>query len=102
MTPRRPGARPDLDREARCYYIYRLTGADGTCVYVGRSCEPFVRLRAHHAQTDWASGVVEMDAWGPYTWREACDRERDAIYAFKPLRNRMFITSHTYRQPKTA
>lgn len=102
MGRRRPGARPDIDREARRYYIYRLTAADGACLYIGRSCQPLTRLRQHHGLTDWASSVVGIDAWGPYVWREACDRERDAVYLYKPQHNRMFVTSHTYRQPKTA
>lgn len=90
MTPPRPrrwkNRRPEIDHEAERYYIYRLYGADGL-LYIGRSCNPLARLKTHHTATDWASGVVQIEGHGPYTWTEAVDREREEIRRHRPPHN---------------
>lgn len=96
------GRRPEVDLAARRYYIYRLSDADGGCVYVGRSCQPLTRLREHHRTTDWAASVVQIETWGPLTWREACEAERTMVYASKPTANRMYVHTHTYKEPRLA
>lgn len=84
--------RPPLDPSLRRYFVYRLTDASGGCLYVGRSCTPLSRLKAHHAtEADWPTGVVQVEAWGPYTWDEAVRRERLAIEAEQPPFNTMFV-----------
>jgi predicted GIY-YIG superfamily endonuclease len=87
--------RPDLDLTEVRYFIYWLYDADGQVVYIGRSCDPISRLRAHHTTgAEWAPRVVQIEWRGPFTWPEACKRERDAIDRAQPPGNRMYVRTH--------
>lgn len=90
--------RPDIDREAKRYFVYRLNGADGSPVYIGRSCNVAARLRAHYGNaTHPVEATAKKAAWlfdarsvsmtGPYTWDQAVREERRQIEAHEPPGN---------------
>lgn len=90
-----------FDPDAKRYYVYRLIDAEGQVLYIGRSCDPLGRLKAHHAARgiDWPSRVVQIEGDGPYTWAEVVKAERDAIMAERPPHNKEFVLTKTYRPP---
>lgn len=84
--------------EARVNYIYRLFDNQGRAVYIGRSCDPLARLKAHHASgAEWAQLVVGIEVWGPFNWADALRLERDAITAERPPGNKEFVINKRYR-----
>lgn len=104
--------RPDLDRSAVRYMVYRLHDGDGRVLYVGRSCNVAQRIKAHVADavrgyaTDglkarWMPSVRRVSMVGPFTWDEACRVERDEIEAHQPLGNRMFTEAFGWRKRAT-
>lgn len=93
--------RPDLDREAVRYFVYRLLDAAGLPLYIGRSCNVAARLRAHHASAtatygqefelakrEWFFDVRSLSMVGPFTWDGAVARERSEIERHQPRGNR--------------
>lgn len=96
-------ARPDLDRTAVRYFVYFLRDAEGSVVYVGRSCNVAQRLRAHisdaswqEAKAAWLWGVRSVDMVGPFTWDEAVARERAEIERHQP-RGNVALTARDHR-----
>lgn len=93
--------RPEIDRSAKRYFVYRLLDAEGSPVYIGRSCNVAARIRAHHsdavhpyaeanvgARKSWIFDVRAVDMVGPFTWDEAVRIERDQIERQQPRGNR--------------
>ena len=105
-TRRRKVLRPDLDRNAVRYFIYRLHDSAGQVLYVGRSCNVSNRLRAHYSEATgqygdggarkalWFQDVRRVSMVGPFNWGDACRREREEIEAHQPVGNRMFTERH--------
>jgi hypothetical protein len=89
--------RPPIDPAAERYHVYRLYDGEGALLYVGRSCQPLQRLRAHHSKAEWAAKVVGIEGHGPYTWGEAVRREREEILRLRPLHNIDGIVKNTGR-----
>lgn len=100
--------RPEIDREAVRYFIYRLHDAEGQVLYVGRSCNVTQRLRSHYSDTqhpmpelnrkaEWFFRSRSVSMVGPFTWGEACRVERAEIEAHQPVGNRQFTKAHGYR-----
>jgi predicted GIY-YIG superfamily endonuclease len=87
ITTGRGIPRAELDREARRYFVYTLSDAAGTPIYVGRSCNVAGRIRAH-ASTAWISDVRDVSMVGPFTWDEACAEEFRQIRTKLPRENR--------------
>lgn len=105
---RRRFVRPDLDRKAVRYFVYRLHDAEERIVYIGRSCDVRQRLRAHYGNaTSKFNGSAERTSWlfacrrvsmvGPFTWEEACKVERREIEAHQPRGNRQHTRAHGWR-----
>lgn len=104
LRSRRAAPRPAIDRMALRYFVYRLHDEAGAALYVGRSCDPVARIRAHHS--DAASSYIEDAArkalWffdvrsvsmiGPFTWDKAVRVERDEIERLQPCGNRDLTT----------
>lgn len=108
MRSRYRARRPDLDREAVRYFVYRLHDADGVIVYVGRSCDVPSRIRAHYSTIDhrgvpddrkatWLLDCRGVSMLGPFTWNDACKTERAEIELHQPRGNRMHTKAHGYR-----
>jgi predicted GIY-YIG superfamily endonuclease len=88
------------------YFVYFLRDADGTPVYIGRSCNVAARIRAHASDAThpynpeaarkaaWFCDVRSVDMVGPLTHREACRREREEVERHQPRGNRMFTEAH--------
>lgn len=102
-------ARPDVDRQARRYFVYELRGADDRPLYVGRSCNVAARLRSHHASAtatygqafelakrEWLFDVRSVAMEGPFTWDAAVARERSSIERHQPRGNRA-MTARDHR-----
>jgi hypothetical protein len=87
----------EFDPDALRYHVYYLYDAEGRLLYIGRSCDPLGRLRAHHANADWASQVASIDGHGPYTWAEVVRREREEILSKRPPHNIDGVTKNTGR-----
>lgn len=103
MTRRRKPRRAPLDPTVRRFYLYSLTDADGEPVYIGRSCDPVARLRAHHSSGAWwTPEVVGMDVWGPYTWGRAVEVEAEVIRRERPRGNRMYVETASARPVRLA
>lgn len=96
------GERTPLDPDAQRYHVYHLYDATGALLYVGRSCAPLARLKAHHAKAEWASRVVEIEGHGPYAWAEAVQRERADILRMKPPHNIDGVIRNTGRKVEVA
>lgn len=96
------GHRAPLDRNAQRYHVYHLYDDDGALLYVGRSCKPLARLRAHFKTADWASRVAEIEGHGPYAWDEAVRLERLDILRMRPAHNIDGVTRHTGRKVDVA
>lgn len=94
--------RPDIDHAAERYHVYHLYDAAGILLYVGRSCQPLVRLKAHHKSADWAARVAGIEGHGPYTWAEAVKRERVDILRMQPPHNVDGVTKNTGRMVEVA
>lgn len=86
-----------FDPDEKRYHVYRLYDAAGQLLYIGRSFDPLMRLRTHHANTEWASKVVAMDGHGPYTWDEVVRREREEILTKRPAHNIDGVLKNTGR-----
>lgn len=108
---RRKVRRPDIDRSAVRYMVYRLHDESGEALYIGRSCNVAQRIRAHIAdathpspelnhKADWIRRVVRVSMLGPFTWGEACRVERAEIEAHQPIGNRQFTKAHGFRPLK--
>lgn len=106
---RRPASRPDLDRHATRYFVYRLLDGAGRALYVGRSCNVAARIRAHHssatatfgpafelAKREWFFDVRSVDMEGPFTWDAAVSVERRRIEQHQPRGNRA-MTARDHR-----
>ncbi|MBO9524306.1 MAG: hypothetical protein J7518_22440 [Nocardioidaceae bacterium] len=101
----RTAQRPDLDREAVRYFVYRVHDAEGVVLYVGRSCNVAARLKAHHRtlthpgqrSASWILDGRSVSMVGPFTWDRACVVERAEIEKFQPVGNRQFTKAHGYR-----
>jgi hypothetical protein len=95
--PRRP-----IDYEARKYFVYTLSDADGVPVYVGRSNNVAARIRAHFSaaicsprgdedtafMASWVRDVRSVSMVGPFVWDEVVAEERRQIKAKMPRGNR--------------
>lgn len=68
---------------ARDHYVYRLFDAKGHHLYVGCSMRPDRRIRAH-SDRDWYREIAKIRLQGPFTYRTARAREREAE---SPLHN---------------
>jgi len=100
MRRRRQG-RPDLDREAKRYFVYRLHDEHGLVLYVGRSCNVAARIRAHKSDAGrhdgalkalWFVDVRRVSMFGPLKWDESVVAERREIESLQPTGNRTFTT----------
>jgi hypothetical protein len=96
------GERAPLNPFAQRYHVYHLYDAAGVLLYVGRSCQPLARLKAHRAKAGWASRVAEIEGHGPYTWGEAVQRERADILRMKPAHNIDGVVRNTGRKVEVA
>lgn len=101
-TGPRHGERAPIDPAAERYHVYHLYDAAGSLLYVGRSCQPLARLRAHQKVADWASRVAEIEGHGPYTWSEAVQREREDILRMRPPHNIDGVTKNIGRMVEVA
>lgn len=101
-TGPRHGERAPIDPTARRYHVYHLYNGAGGLLYVGRSCKPLSRLKAHHKAADWASEVAEIEGHGPYTWDEAVQAERADILQMQPPHNVDGVTKNTGRRVEVA
>lgn len=102
ITTGHGGGRAPIDPSAERYHVYHLYDTDGALLYVGRSCKPIARLRAHHKSADWAARVAEIEGHGPYTWAEAVRRERADILRMLPPHNVDGVTKNTGRKVEVA
>lgn len=87
------------NRIGRRFFVYFLSGADGELLYVGRSCRPVQRIKAHIAEASspdtmestrkalWLSDVRRVDMIGPFHFGEATIRERELIRFAQPYGN---------------
>jgi predicted GIY-YIG superfamily endonuclease len=101
----KPFKRSIPDPEARRYFVYTLTDADGDPVYVGRSCNVGERIRAHYSETEnpytaagkakaiWLPDVRSVSMVGPFTWDEAVKEEGRQIRSKRPRGNRTHMRS---------
>lgn len=96
------GARAPIDHAAQRYHVYHLYDAAGALLYVGRSCQPLQRLRAHHKSAEWAARVAQIEGHGPYTWAEAVRHEREDILRMRPPHNVDGVTKNTGRKVEVA
>jgi excinuclease UvrABC nuclease subunit len=79
---------PAVDHAAVRHFVYRLHGADGDVIYVGRSCEVAKRIRAHkYAGKAWLTDVRSVSMFGPMSWDEAVAAERREIARLQPPGN---------------
>lgn len=94
--------RSPIDPAAQRYHVYHLYDAAGVLLYVGRSCQPLARLRAHIRAADWAPRVTEIEGHGPYTWAEAVRHERRDILRMRPAHNIDGVVRNTGRRVEVA
>lgn len=94
--------RSPIDPAAQRYHVYHLYDAVGALLYVGRSCQPLARLRAHTRTASWASRVAEIEGHGPYTWADAVQHERHDILRMQPAHNIDGVTKNTGRRVEVA
>lgn len=87
------------DRKGRRFFIYFLSSASGELLYIGRSCQPVARIKAHIADASspdtmeaprkalWLMDVAHVDMIGPFFFGEAELRERELIKFAQPHGN---------------
>lgn len=100
--------RPAINRAAKRYFVYQLLGADGTPIYIGRSCNVAARIRAHVSDAEhqfsaaatrkalWLIDVRSVTMCGPFTWDEAVKEERRQIEENQPWGN-LDLTARDHR-----
>lgn len=102
LTTGRWRPRADLNRKAVRNFIYRLHDAEGTVLYVGRSCNVAHRIRAHVSEAChegpkalrkalWLGDVRSVSMFGPFSWDDAVREERAEIERLMPYGNVQFV-----------
>lgn len=77
------------------YYVYRLLGENGACLYVGaagargKPVPVTERLRRHAREQAWASDVTAVEVASFATSAEAAGEERHQIRLLCPVHNKM-------------
>lgn len=86
-------------RGGRRWFVYFLSSDSGELLYIGRSCRPVARMKAHVAEAAspdtmqalrkalWFMDVRRVDMIGPFHWGEATIRERELIALAQPYGN---------------
>lgn len=99
MSINAPRKRSRHDRQGRRFFVYFLSSADGELLYIGRSCQPVQRIKAHVSEAAnpdtlestrkalWLSDVRRVDMIGPFFFAEAAIRERELIRFAEPHGN---------------
>lgn len=98
-TRRSRRVRPDLDKSAVRYFVYRLADETGAAVYIGRSCDVRNRIKAH-GDTEWIQQVRSVSLVGPLAWDAAVAEERRQIEREQPWANKDLTARD--RRPMTA
>ena len=87
------------NRSGRRFFVYFLSGEGGELLYIGRSCQPVTRIRAHLSDASnpdtmestrkalWLMDVRRVDMIGPFHFGEATIRERELIRFAQPHGN---------------
>lgn len=70
-------------------YVYRLHGAGGEVIYVGRSVDVALRIRKHNSfpRKPWIEDVRSVSMFGPLSRDEAIAAERREISRLQPPGN---------------
>lgn len=96
-----------VDRDEARFFVYFLSDDAGEVIYVGRSRDVAMRLRAHYCDASnpditqserkalWLMDVRSVDVIGPFTWNGAVAEERRHIKRLEPYGN----IQHTRRNP---
>lgn len=104
------GPRAAIDKTAKRYFVYQLLGADGTPIYIGRSCNVAARIRSHVSDAErqfgdssaavrkalWIMDVRSVSMVGPFAWAEAVKEERRQIELEQPWGN-IDLTARDHR-----
>lgn len=81
--------------------LYRLIGADGQLLYVGISCDPETRMKAHHGRAWWSQVESNRIEWHE-TRVAALVAERIAIREERPRYNVAETALHTRLAARSA
>lgn len=79
-----------LDNDAP-HWIYRWFDSDGTVIYIGMTCDPKARIRAHRNSADWIGWAARVEVQQPQIVgrRAAYAAESQAIRDEMPPFNRL-------------
>lgn len=83
-----------VNTDERPHFVYEIVDGEGAILYLGRSCEPYVRLRAFRRKHPELR-VTQRLVFGPSTIEEACQEELRRLRERKPPFNKYVSSSRS-------